>query len=98
MSKYRRDNAKSSGQMHPLSEKVITGIVVKLNKDGLGFLEEEGSKSRFAFTFDKIIGYKGESAIELGLHPGVRVRFRVHQQKVSCVESPRVPGEVMSRI
>jgi hypothetical protein len=96
--KYRREAAVPDGEIRRLPEKLTTGVVVKLNEDGLGFLEEEGSKSRFAFTFDKIVGYKGESALELGLYPGVRVRFSVHQEKVRCVESPRRATESTSSI
>jgi hypothetical protein len=69
-------------------EKLTSGVIVKVNKDGLGFLEEDGTKFRFAFTFDKISGYKGESAMELGLYPGVRVRFAAHRHKIRHIERP----------
>ena len=51
------------------------GIILQVGRDGLGFVEEPTSKKRFAFTFDKIRGYRGESLRKLGIHAGARVRF-----------------------
>ena len=62
------------------------GVVLEVTKDGLGFLEEEQSKKRFAFTFDKIRGYRGETVRELGIRVGSRVRFITAGPLVERVE------------
>ena len=53
---------------------------------GLAYVEEKGSKRRFAFTFGKIRGYRGETAQELGLRVGSLVRFSVTDERVDEVE------------
>jgi len=55
--------------------KASVGVIVRVSEDGLAFLEEADSKRCFAFTFDKIAGYRGQSAGELGLRIGSRVAF-----------------------
>ena len=53
---------------------------------GLAYVEERGSKKRFAFTFGKIRDYRGETAQELGLRVGSPVRFSVTDERVDEVE------------
>ena len=68
------------------------GKVVQVIRSGLAYLEEDQSKERFAFTFGKIRDYHGESAGELGLRVGSRVRFRTtddHVKEVELVEPVR---------
>jgi hypothetical protein len=51
------------------------GVIVRINEQGLGIVEETESHERFAFSFDKINGYRGESPKEMGLKAGALVRF-----------------------
>ncbi len=52
-----------------------TGTIVRVNPVGLAYTEDIKTKEIFSFTFDKIEGYRGESAEELGLIAGSRVVF-----------------------
>ena len=49
------------------------GIILRINEQGLGIMKDAQSQEQFVFTFDKITGYRGESAQELGLKAGVHV-------------------------
>jgi hypothetical protein len=51
------------------------GKVLRINEYGLGIVEDQVSHQQFAFTFDKINGYRGEAPREIGLFVGVQVRF-----------------------
>lgn len=51
------------------------GVILRVNEQGLGIVKDTHSQEQFVFTFDKIIGYRGESARELGLIAGAHVRF-----------------------
>ena len=51
------------------------GVVRRVNEQGLGIIEDKESHEQFVFTFDKIRGYRGEKAREIGLYVGARVRF-----------------------
>src|SRR6266478_3141608 len=56
----------------------LDGKVLQVSRDGLGFVEELQTNRRYPFTFDKIVGYKGETLKELeamGIRAGARVRF-----------------------
>jgi hypothetical protein len=70
----------------PESGTMNEGVIVRIVEGGLGYLEEEKSKQRFAFQFGKIRGYGGESAEELELHAGSRVRFRASGDTIDEVE------------
>ena len=52
-----------------------TGTIIRVNPVGLAYTEDLESKDIYSFTFDKIEGYRGESAKELGLIRGSRVAF-----------------------
>lgn len=51
------------------------GVIVRINEQGLGIVEASESHEQFAFSFDKISGYRGQSAREMGLKTGAQVRF-----------------------
>lgn len=51
------------------------GVVLRLTEYGLGIAEDKNSHEQFAFTFDKIRGYRGEKPKELGLHIGSPIWF-----------------------
>jgi hypothetical protein len=51
------------------------GVILRVNEDGIAFLEETDSKACFVFTFDKLAGYSGQTAKELGLRVGSYVNF-----------------------
>lgn len=53
------------------------GQILRVNKNGLLFLEDLVSRQRFSSTFDRIRGYSGETARELGLRAGLQVEFTV---------------------
>lgn len=64
------------------------GVVFKLNENGLGFIRDR-SGHHYAFTFDKIRGYRGERAAELGLKVGSVVSFGVQEDRVCLVNLRR---------
>ena len=66
------------------------GIILRINEQGLGIMKDAQSQEQFVFTFDKITGYRGESAQELGLKVGARVLFNstADTQVVVSVEKP----------
>jgi hypothetical protein len=52
------------------------GKILQVNDKGFGVIEDEESHSQFTFTFDKILGYRGQKKIqELGIHSGSHVQF-----------------------
>ena len=51
------------------------GVILRVNEQGLGIVKDTQSNQQFAFTFDKITGYRGESTRELGLVVGAQVQF-----------------------
>ena len=55
---------------------MLEGVVLEIVPGGLAYVEERGSKKRFAFTFGKIRDYRGETAQELGLRVGSRSEER----------------------
>lgn len=52
-------------------------VLSRVTENGLGYLVDQGSLRVFAFTFDKIPGYRGQSRVELGLKPGRIVNYDV---------------------
>ena len=62
------------------------GVILEVVEGGLAYVEEEGTKKRFAFRFGRIRDYRGESAQELGLHVGSRVRFTTTGELVNQVD------------
>lgn len=51
------------------------GVVLRVNEQGLGIIEDKKSHEHFVFTFDKISSYRGEKPQEIGLRVGAQVRF-----------------------
>jgi len=62
------------------------GRVVRLTSDGLGFLEDQVSRIRFAFRFDKISGYKGQVVDKLSVSIGSVVRYITDGQQIISVD------------
>jgi hypothetical protein len=62
------------------------GLIVELDKDGLVVVQDKDNHSHFAFTFDKIKGYRGETAREIGLREGRQVRFDADGKHVKKAE------------
>lgn len=52
-----------------------TGVILRVNEQGLGIVKDTQSEEQFVFTFDKITGYRGESAREIGVTVGASVQF-----------------------
>ena len=61
------------------------GVIRRINPAGLGYLEEEQSGKYYAFTFDKIQGYRGEEPKEIGLKVGAWVEFSVRDEQVTTL-------------
>lgn len=62
------------------------GRIVHLDKQGLVVVQDTSSRCHFAFTFDKIKGYRGETAKEIGLREGREVRFVAEGERVEQAE------------
>ncbi|NBB82665.1 MAG: hypothetical protein GVY28_04600 [Alphaproteobacteria bacterium] len=52
------------------------GRIVQVSDTGVGVIEGLSDHGAYAFTFDKIRGYRGESIREMALGIGTRVTFR----------------------
>ena len=52
-----------------------TGVVVRLTPGGMGIVKDDETGHAYYFTFDKIPGYRGESAREVGLRVGSHATF-----------------------
>jgi len=63
------------------------GKILRINEAGLGIVEDQESNRQFAFTFDKISGYRGEKPREVGLVVGAHVSFKTTaDSQVTSVE------------
>ena len=62
------------------------GVIIRINEQGLGIVKDTQSQEQYVFTFDKITGYQGQSAQELGLVAGTHVRFSYKAGKVESVQ------------
>lgn len=51
------------------------GKILQVSDKGFGIVEDEESHSQFTFTFDKILGYRGQKIQKLGIHSGSHVQF-----------------------
>lgn len=71
----------------PARSKVMReGEIKRVSPAGLGFVEDDATRTLFAFTFDKIDNYRGETPRELGLAKGRHVRFTTEDDKVVSVQ------------
>ena len=52
-----------------------TGVVVRVTPGGLGVVKDDATGDPYYFTFDKIPGYRGESAEEAGIKVGSHASF-----------------------
>jgi hypothetical protein len=52
-------------------------ILSRVTQDGLGYLVDKDSHKVFAFTFDKISNYKGQTTTELGISAGSPVTYDI---------------------
>jgi len=62
------------------------GRIVHLDKQGLVVVQDDASSAHFAFTFDKLAGYRGQTAKEIGLKEGRSVRFSADGLQVAIAE------------
>lgn len=67
------------------------GVVIRVNRWGLGFIEECVSRRRFVFTFEKIEGYTGETLRELALRAGDRIEFIASADEIECIYLFKIP-------
>jgi hypothetical protein len=61
------------------------GVITRIEDFGLGFVESQKTGERYAFRFDKIDGYHGETLRELGLRAGSAVLIEVAGPHVRLV-------------
>lgn len=69
-------------------ERLEEGVITRIEDFGLGFVESRRTGERYAFRFDKIDGYRGETLRELGLHEGSTVLIEVEGPYVRSVHKP----------
>lgn len=62
------------------------GRIVEYDKKGLVVVQDTRTRRHFAFTFDKIKGYNGQSAKEIGLRKGRQVDFSATDEQVEQAE------------
>ncbi|MEA2490168.1 MAG: hypothetical protein QOH21_1960 [Acidobacteriota bacterium] len=62
-----------------------SGIITRVEDFGLGFIRTADNGALYVFTFDKIAGYRGESARALDLRAGRHVTFAVEDGRVRDV-------------
>ena len=58
------------------------GKVARVNRAGLCYVEEIDSREIYCFKFDRIDGYVGQSAKQLGLCRDSRVTFTTDAQRL----------------
>lgn len=76
--------------------KEFLGTVYRVENTGFGIVVADSTHDDYAFTFDKIEGYKGEYAEELGLRAGSAIRFVVNDGQVIKVKLQ--PGSFRQKI
>jgi hypothetical protein len=65
----------------------MNGVIVRLNDQvGFGYVREENSNRQFIFGFDKIAGYRGQSARQLKLRDGTHVHFLLEGERIKAVQ------------
>jgi hypothetical protein len=67
------------------SEPLEEGVITRIEDFGLGFVESRKTGERYAFRFDKIDGYHGETLREIGLRAGSPVLIEVAGPHVTLV-------------
>ncbi len=72
----------------PQHEQWEDGVITRIEDFGLGFVESRKTGERYAFRFDKIDGYRGETLRELGLREGSEVLIEVAGPYVKAVHKP----------
>jgi hypothetical protein len=81
--------------MAEVARKQYLGTLLRLDRVGLGIIvadstDADSTEKEFAFTFDKIDGYKGEPLKNLGLSEGAIVKFTLDaENRVSSVSRGR---------
>lgn len=68
------------------------GEIVRIEPFGLGFLKPADSEQQFAFGFDQIAGYRGESLRDLNLRVGTTVSFDLHNGIVDAIKPVQPNG------
>lgn len=59
------------------------GEIVHMDEKGLLVVRGDRSQRLFAMTFDKLVGYRGETARELGLRKGRRLHLQGTDDHIS---------------
>ncbi|MDD5035450.1 MAG: hypothetical protein PHE55_11915 [Methylococcaceae bacterium] len=69
---------------------VKTARVIRSTANGVAYINVTPSNEVAAFSFDKIKGYRGETASELGLKTGklITVEYNDDSQKIESVIIP----------
>jgi hypothetical protein len=62
------------------------GKVTRIENFGLGFVRNEETNEQFAFTFDKIAGYRGEFPSQVGFRVGSPVTFHLNNGLVDSIQ------------
>jgi cold shock CspA family protein len=63
-----------------------TGIIVRIDdRAGFGYVCVEDSTRKYFFDFDSVPGYRGQSARDLKLRQGGRVRFQIQGEIVKSL-------------
>ena len=73
-------------------ESSIVGKIVRVDPTGLAFATASvggnHAEQLYAFTFDKVSSYRGESASAIGLKKGAKVRLEAVDGRVTKVDLP----------
>jgi len=85
------DNLISALERSAQTDNVVSAIgeIKAIKKNGLAFLTDCSSGKQYAFTFDKIQGYFGHTAREIGLRKGSKVQFNASAGEVTSVQLPK---------
>ncbi len=70
-------------------DSMFEGRIVRVDRFGLGFVEARGTNTdthQYAFTFDKVEGYRGQPPREIGLEEGCAVRISVRDGLIKSVK------------
>lgn len=73
--------------------KWVEARITRVDRLGLGFVELTGTAPKYyAFTFDRLIGYRGEPLKEFGLHEGRLVHILLKDDRVELVSLTGIPS------
>ena len=68
-----------------MAKKLKNGVLLRVDGSGVGIVKDAASKKQYGFTFDKIMGYRGQPAANIGLCEGNTIKFTIKGDLIDSV-------------